>query len=131
MNGVEILNTVINDIDVVQNLNFVYFICIGITILCTAISVIIIFVKELYLRNKPGITLILSLSPIWGLILGGVIAINLEDTRVIGQEYIYEMSVSDEVSLNEFTEKYEIISHNGDVYTVREVVMFDNVDPDE
>lgn len=131
MNGVEILNTVVNDIDVVQNLNFVYFICIGITILCTAISVIIIFVKELYLRNKPGITLILSLSPIWGLILGGVIAINLEDTRVIGQEYVYEMSVSDEVSFNEFTKKYEIISRNGDVYTVREVVMFDNADPGE
>ena len=57
-----------------------------------------------------GFTLILS-------VLVGIVA----DGEPTKYETQYKVTISDEVSMNEFLERYEIIDQEGKIYTVREV----------
>ena len=58
-----------------------------------------------------------------GTILGGLIiglAFGSMDGEPIAYETQYKVTVSDEVPMNKFLERYEIISQEGKIYTVRE-----------
>lgn len=61
-----------------------------------------------------------------GLLMGGVaaIALGLSLGYATGEpteyETQYKVTISDEVSMNEFLEHYEIIDQGGKIYTVRE-----------
>lgn len=61
-----------------------------------------------------------------GLLIGGIVAIavGLSFGFAIGKtteyETRYKVTISDEVSMNEFLEHYEIIDQEGKIYTVRE-----------
>lgn len=59
-----------------------------------------------------------------GIIIGVLLAAMIGDMAEIPIEYTnqYKVTISDEVSMNEFTEKYDIISQEGRIYTVREKV---------
>lgn len=46
------------------------------------------------------------------------IGVLIKTDEIIDTEY--DVVISDEVSMNEFTEKYEIIEQNGKIYTVKE-----------
>ena len=57
-----------------------------------------------------------------GLILSCVVgAVNVRDTKPIAYETQYKVTISDEVSMNDFLEHYEIVSQEGKIYTVREL----------
>ena len=62
---------------------------------------------------------ILSVSIAFGLLIGIPSGyIDADSRKVYGTEY--KVTISDEVSMNEFLEKYEIINQEGKIYTVRE-----------
>ena len=57
-----------------------------------------------------------------GIIIGGLLAGMIGDMACIPTKYTnqYKVTISDEVSMNEFNEKYEIIDQEGKIYIVRE-----------
>ena len=59
-----------------------------------------------------------------GIIIGTLCAALIGDMAETPIKYTnqYKVTISDEVSMNEFTEKYDIISQEGRIYTVRERV---------
>lgn len=59
---------------------------------------------------------------ILGLLAGILFGSMLGDTMGTPTEYAaqYKVTISDEVSMNEFLERYEIIGQEGKIYTVRE-----------
>ena len=59
-----------------------------------------------------------------GIIVGALLAAMIGDITGTPIKYTnqYKVIISDEVAMNEFTEKYEIISQEGKIYTVREKV---------
>ena len=52
-----------------------------------------------------------------GLVLGGAIA-----ATPVAWETRYEVTISSEVSMAEFMDKYEILETRGSIYTIREKV---------
>lgn len=66
----------------------------------------------------------LACALIVGLILGSVLATLIGGICETPTEYAdqFKVTISDEVSLNEFNEQYKIIDQEGKIYTVRERV---------
>ena len=56
---------------------------------------------------------------IGGLVLGT--AVGFDNGDPVEYETQYKVLITDEVSINEFLERYEIIDQEGKIYTVREV----------
>lgn len=82
------------------------------------ISVIIYVVdKGLNIAFVPCVTIVCGLigGLGFGLLFGKVIC-----STPSKYETEYKVTISDEVSMNEFTEKYEIINQDGKIYTIRE-----------
>lgn len=50
-------------------------------------------------------------------VFGGIAACT---TEVVAYETHYKVAISDEVFMNEFLDKYEILDQDGKIYTVRE-----------
>lgn len=59
---------------------------------------------------------------LFGLIVSGIAAMIIREATETPSEYEtqYKVIISDDVSLNEFNERYEIIDQEGRIYTVRE-----------
>lgn len=57
-----------------------------------------------------------------GIIFGGILGAiaGAGEQKPTEYEAHYKVTISDEVSMNEFTEKYEIIDQDGKIYTIRE-----------
>ena len=57
-----------------------------------------------------------------GIVLGTILGISMGNTfkTPIGYETEYKVAISDEVSLNDFYEHYEVIEQEGKIFTVRE-----------
>jgi ABC-type uncharacterized transport system permease subunit len=64
----------------------------------------------------------LFISFITGITMGLVVGTMIGAINGIPTEYVtqYKVTVSDQVSMNEFNAKYEIIDQEGRIYTVRE-----------
>ena len=60
-----------------------------------------------------------ALMSILGAILGAVIWSGVSDDAKRSTT-TYDVLISDEVKMNEFNEKYEIVSRNGNIYTIKE-----------
>lgn len=60
-------------------------------------------------------------------IVGGIIGflfgflVGIGTAFPVEHETYYKVTISDEVSLNEFLERYEIIDQEGQIYTIREL----------
>lgn len=114
MNGVEILATE----EIVANSIFnwsVFWIAFGIIFsIFIAFGIIISVALNDWSNIGTGVVL--------GLILSFIFSPMFGDTRRIPTEYEtqYKVIISDEVSMNEFVEKYEIIEQEGRIYTVVE-----------
>ena len=65
----------------------------------------------------------LLLFGITGIIFGSLIGVYCGKAMEMPTEYEthYKVIISDEVSMNKFIEKYEIIDQEGKIYTVREI----------
>lgn len=131
----EITNTIINPIITTVNPAVTIGTTIGIMLLCVVVSCLIIHFFDLHnkLENLSKVfVIILAFSPIWGMIIGGVVSCEfIEQEVIVGEERIYEVSVSDSVPFNDIASKYEILSYNGETYTIKEQVMYDEPVPVE
>ena len=114
MSGVEILSVIEEPILLFNEEAF------GITLF---ISVIIFFFIGSYLSITESEWIYFPIFLITGIIVGVLLAIPAGAiccTETDDVETSYKVTVSDEVSLNEFLDKYEIIDQDGKIYTVKE-----------
>lgn len=65
-----------------------------------------------------GVTIFLTVFLVGGALFGTLIGCTTGEP--IEYEAQYKVVIDDSVSMNEFTEKYEIIDQDGKIYTVRE-----------
>lgn len=57
-----------------------------------------------------------------GLLMGAVIGVlPASINKPIAYETRYKVTIADEVSMNEFMAKYEVVGQEGKIYTVREI----------
>lgn len=102
INGVEILS---QDTIVLTKFPITGWICFGILLL---ISFLLIALFE----NPIGL---------FSMLISVFIYITGALNTPTGEEYIeYKVTVSEEVNLNEFMDKYEIVSQDGKIYTIKE-----------
>ena len=66
----------------------------------------------------PSVVLFI-LTTIFGLMFGAIAG--AEDSIPTEYETQYKVTISDEVPMNEFLERYEIVDQEGKIYTVREI----------
>lgn len=114
MPGVEILNT---EVIIAETGGFNVTVFVITIIFCALVGFVI------------GLTCSLDdFSPLYGLVLGVLIGLILGAFMGIGfqkpiiknEEVVYKVIISDEVSFNEFYEKYEILQKEGEIYTITE-----------
>ena len=113
MTGVEILATQ----EVATAFAFNWPICICLTILITIVFTFIGFLADI---DNCCLGWVIGLCA--GLIIGSVIGMNFAERGGTPTEYEtqYKVTISDEVQMNDFLERYEIVSQEGKIYTVRE-----------
>ena len=113
MTGVEILATQ----EVATTFAFNWSICICLTVLITVVLTLIGFLADI---DNCCCGWIIGLCV--GLVIGSVIGIDFAKDSGTPTEYEtqYKVTISDEVSMNDFLECYEIVSQEGKIYTVRE-----------
>ena len=80
------------------------------------IVVVFVFMVGLLEANEPVLGLIIGVM--FGLVLAGCCGALFRET--INYETQYKVTVSDEVSMTEFYEHYEVIEQDGKIFTVRE-----------
>lgn len=116
MPGVEILNETIIYTGV-----FNYYMVIILPILTIIISFILVL-KDETIGDDIGIALIVAL--LIGLVSGILLGVPLGFACPIDSDEIdyieYKVTISDEVSMNEFLDYYEILDQEGKIYTVKE-----------
>lgn len=116
MSGVDILATQEVAVDFIFNWT-VFWIVFG---LCTLAGLIIGIVGVI----RDGcdwviIPTIMAILALFGGMFGCLFGTGLE--KPVAYETQYKVIISDEVSMTDFLEKYEIVSTEGKIYTVREV----------
>lgn len=104
LEGVEILNFEV--IPIIET-------TIEIFIVGTIIALIVSLVIGKYYDANVGVILF---------VVGfGVSAIVSNCTeKVVGEEVLYQVTISDKVNLAELSEKYEILNQNGKIYIIKE-----------
>lgn len=114
MNGVEILSQEEVVAATACNMN-----AVGIGVIATIIIMVII---SAFIAWHEGDGMYVLLFILLGLVLSFVTAIMISSatSHPTTYETHYKVTINDEVSLNEFYEKYEIIEQEGKIYTVRE-----------
>lgn len=86
-------------------------------ILCAAIG----FVIGLIIDDDDCSSLFgLMFGILVGLIFGALLGAAFQKPIIKNEEVVYKAIISDEVSLNEFYEKYEILDKEGKIYTITE-----------
>ena len=114
MSGVEIL--AVEDVVTKYNFNWNWFLIVAGTVLA------ILIVAGTLMSIKSSDWTQLLIGAIVGLIFGGIFGSIFGVGERIPSEYEaqYKVTIADEVSMNEFVGRYEIIEQNGRLYTVRE-----------
>ena len=87
-------------------------ICIGVCLILFGVISIILF------KKKKKIDIVNIISPVVVSILCGLL-MSLFFTEPTSK-YEYKVIVDDTISVNEFISEYEIISYDGQIFTVRE-----------
>lgn len=116
MQGVEILNKIAETEKVSSTIyNVLVVICIMLMVITVAFAIVGFITDRDFIMGISVILLILS----W--ICGVVLAVldSYPQEKPTG-EYIYQVTISDEVKMNDFNNKYEIIKKDGKLYTVKE-----------
>lgn len=115
MTGVEILAT--EEVAVAFSFNWVAFWAIT-GLLVSAGFVLGFVVADKYAYDWQLIPALVLVGVIGGLLIGG--PIGFASGEPTAYETQYKVTVSDEVSMNEFLARYEIIDQEGNIYTIRE-----------
>lgn len=93
------------------------------TTITAMVSIIIVaIVGGLYLSIMESNWEILFFCIIIGIIISFFVGGPIQEATKIPLEYEtrYKVTISDEVSMNEFYDKYEIVEQDGKIFTVRE-----------
>lgn len=116
MNGVEILSS--KQVAIAWEYNWTAF-WIAFALICF-VAVLVGIAKSI---DSCDWTYLIACAVI-GIIIGAFLAAMIGDMTNIPIKYTnqYKVTISDEVLMNEFTEKYDIISQEGRIYTVREKI---------
>jgi uncharacterized BrkB/YihY/UPF0761 family membrane protein len=114
MSGVEIL--AVEEIVTKYNFNWNWFLIV------TGIVLAIFIVVGILMSIKSSDWTQLLIGAIVGLIFSCIFGSVFGTGERIPSEYEtqYKVTIADEVSMNEFVDRYEIIEQNGRLYTVRE-----------
>ena len=114
MNGIEILS----QSEVVTELAYnttAFWTVFSIDVIVTAIICACIWANEGF---SVDIIKIVCIGVLIGSFVGGAIGIGCATPTSYATEY--KVTISDEVSMNEFLEKYEIIEQEGKIFTIEE-----------
>lgn len=107
INGIDILSkTEIRDIHILE--------FVGLML----VSLVLTFGLMFWLDNRCGVDEIPPIFPV--MLFIGMIVLNGKLSSYKTGEYEYKVTISDEVSMNEFMKKYEIINQEGKIYTIKE-----------
>jgi ABC-type xylose transport system permease subunit len=115
MNGVDIL--AMEEVAVIQAFGWTWFWTVTIVIGVTGLIYSICEFLNGYYR-WPYIPAMTSLFIFVGLLFGTLAGVTTTKPREY--ETRYKVLISDEVSMTEFLEKYEIVNTEGKIYTIRE-----------
>lgn len=114
MTGVEIL--AMEEVAVSFSFNWsAFWIAFGVAFGILSITGIVVGVKTYDLSSA---VVCITSGIILGLIFGGISGDEFADPTEY--ETHYKVTISDEVSMNDFLERYEILDQEGKIYTVRE-----------
>jgi len=84
------------------------------------VTCIVVTLLNILLTTCPGAEDVV-IGLIVGAILGAIVGVlPASYSTPIAYETQYKVTISDEVLMNDFLEKYEIIDQEGKIYTVRE-----------
>ena len=115
MNGVEVLSSTQVATEYAFNWNS-FWVVFG--IMCGIAVIASVFYVVADICEWQIIPVCLVIGAILGVLIG--VASGYIHQTPINYETQYEVIISDEVSMNEFYEHYEIIKQNGKIFTVRE-----------
>ncbi len=116
MTGVDILATQEVAVDFIFNWT-AFWIAVGIATFIGLITGIVCVVRDGC--DWFIIPAMVVISAVFGGMFGCLMGTGLE--KPVAYETRYKVTISDEVSMTDFLEKYEIVSTEGKIYTVREV----------
>lgn len=117
MNGVEIL--AVEEVAVAFGFDWGLFILAAV-LLSTLFSLVGILIATITYCEKAT-AIFVTIGVFIGLALSVVLGFNSETGAPTKFETRYKVTISDEVSMVEFFERYEIIEQEGKIYTIREV----------
>ena len=85
-----------------------------------AITAVVMAIFMFLLRHQDLEDILTGL--VTGLLMGAIIGVlPALINKPIAYETQYKVTIADEVSMNEFMAKYEIVNQEGKIYTVREI----------
>lgn len=86
------------------------------------VAIVLTFVSVFFIFGDPDEWVYWVFSIIWSLLIGALVGAKLGEACKTPTDYEtqYKVTTSDEVLMNEFSEKYEVIEQDGKIYTVRE-----------
>ena len=110
MEGVTILSEIVTrDVSI---LGCIVLICLGIILLIVSILCLVLSIQE----ESGACAFLSAIIMIGSFVIGTVGIVNLSEKPYI----VYKVTIDDNVSFNEFNEKYEIIKQDGLIYEVKE-----------
>ena len=114
MNGVEIL--AINEIVAETTFNWVAFLIPFCIVVALFLGIGFLF-SSMY-KDKSNILIGMILGIAFGCVFGCMCGFGFGNP--VAYENQYKVIISDEVHMNDFLEKYEVLDQEGKIYTVRE-----------
>ena len=114
MNGIEILSQKEVVTATAHNTD-----AVGIGVIATIVVMVIIGAFVAWNQGDGSYVILFIL---FGLVLSSITAVMIASTTSYPTTYEthYKVTIDDNVSMNEFNEKYEIVSQEGKIYTIRE-----------
>lgn len=120
MEGVEVINATTNDITKIPDASMVILLLVP-CLITIAVVLVIMFWDNIRVLRNFFCPWWLSLTPIAGLIPAIIIvALTSGFLEKVGEERIYEVSISSEVSFTELYSKYEVLGYDEPYYLIRE-----------
>lgn len=120
MEGVEVISTTTNDIVKIPDASMVILLLVP-CLIAIATTLVVVFWDNIKVLRNFFCPWWLSLAPIAGFIPAIIIvALTSGFLEEVGEEHIYEVSISSEVSFTELYSKYEVLGYDEPYYFIRE-----------